>query len=235
MILSRKILSETLWLVCKNFEEALWNEYLLLNGHILFFAFIFLNVLPTLEILHFVLKVGRDYEDRKLEENVVCWHHHVCLISQSHHNLYVYALRHVRVFTSYCKNSFFLYLIVECTQKNEKLTNVALKKKTFQSSTYGGRRRKYYSSAQAVDGLSKTFSMTNKVPRVEPYWYVDLGGIYTIRHIVIFNRPKISGGYFSQFILVSVLTAISISEMKSALNTFWAFFGQNYLCVAGMV
>jgi hypothetical protein len=77
--------------------------------------------------------------------------------------------------------------------------------------------------------------MTNKVPRVDPYWYVDLGGIYTIRHIVIFNRPKISGGYFSQFILVSVLTAISISEMKSALNTFWAFFGQNYLCVAGMV
>jgi hypothetical protein len=50
-----------------------------------------------------------------------------------------------------------LYLIVACTKKNEKLTNVALKKKTFQSSTYGGRRRKYYSSAQAVDGLSKTF------------------------------------------------------------------------------
>jgi nicotinic acid phosphoribosyltransferase len=49
----------------------------------------------------------------------------------------------------------FLYLIVECTKKNEKLTNVALNKKAFQSSTYGGRRRKYYSSAQAVDGLSK--------------------------------------------------------------------------------
>jgi DNA-binding transcriptional regulator GbsR (MarR family) len=50
---------------------------------------------------------------------------------------------------------------------NEKLTNVALKKKTFQTSTYGGRRRKYYSSAKAVDGLSKTFSMTNKVRRVD--------------------------------------------------------------------
>jgi hypothetical protein len=44
----------------------------------------------------------------------------------------------------------FLYHIVACTKKNEKLTNVALKKKTFQTSTYGGRRRKYYSSAQAV-------------------------------------------------------------------------------------
>ena len=112
-----------------------------------------------------------------------------------------------------------MYLIVECTKKNEKLTNVALNKKAFQSSTYGGRRRKYYSSAQAVDGLSKTFSMTNKVRRVNSYWYVDLGGIYTIRHIDIFNRRKSSGGYFSQFILVSVLTAINISVMKTALNT----------------
>jgi hypothetical protein len=89
------------------------------------------------------------------------------------------------------------------TKLLEKLTNVALNKKAFQSSTYGGRRRKYYSSAQAVDGLSKTFSMTNKVRRVNSYWYVDLGGIYTIRHIDIFNRRKSSGGYFSQFILVS--------------------------------
>jgi hypothetical protein len=59
--------------------------------------------------------------------------------------------------------------------------------KTFQSSTYGGRRRKYYSSAQAVDGLSKTFSMTKKVRRVIPYWYVDLGGTYTIRRIAYYN------------------------------------------------
>jgi hypothetical protein len=54
---------------------------------------------------------------------------------------------------------------------------------------------------------------------VDPYWYVDLGGIYMIRHIDIFNRRKTSGGYFSQFILVSVLTAINISVMKTALNT----------------
>ena len=114
-----------------------------------------------------------------------------------------------------------MYLIVACTKKNEKLTNVALKKKTFQTSTYGGRRRKYYSSAQAVDGLSKTFSMTNKVRRVNPFWALDLGRIYTIRHIDIFNRPKTSGGYFYQFILVSVLTAINISVMKTALNTIY--------------
>ena len=114
-----------------------------------------------------------------------------------------------------------MYLIVACTKKNEKLTNVALKKKTFQTSTYGGRRRKYYSSAQAVDGLSKTFSMTNKVRRVNPYWYVDLGGIYMIIHIDIFNRPKTSGGYFYQFKLISVLTAIKISVMKTALNTIY--------------
>lgn len=30
----------------------------------------FLNVLLTLELLHFDLKVGRDYQDRMLEENV---------------------------------------------------------------------------------------------------------------------------------------------------------------------
>ena len=71
---------------------------------------------------------------------------------------------------------------------------------------------------QLMDSV-KHFSMTNKVRRVDPYWYVDLGGIYTIRHIDIFNRRKSSGGYFSQFILVSVLTAINISVMKTALNT----------------
>lgn len=59
--------------------------------------FIFLNVLLTLELLHFVLKVEWDYQYRKFEENVVCWHHHVCHISESLHNLYVYALRHVRI------------------------------------------------------------------------------------------------------------------------------------------
>ena len=112
-----------------------------------------------------------------------------------------------------------MYLIVECTKKNEKLTNVALNKKAFQSSTYRGRRGRYYSSAQAVDGLSRTFSMTKKVHQVNPYWYVDLGGIYTIRHIDIFNRQKYSGGYFFQFILVSVLTAVSISVMKTGLNS----------------
>jgi hypothetical protein len=44
--------------------------------------FIFLNVLLTLELLHFVLKVEWDYQYRKFEENVVCWHHHVCHISE---------------------------------------------------------------------------------------------------------------------------------------------------------
>jgi hypothetical protein len=67
------------------------------------------------------------------------------------------------------------------------LTNVALKKKTFQTSTYGGRRRKYYSSAQAVDGLSKTFSMTNKVRRVNPYWYVDLVPYFVSISLAYYN------------------------------------------------
>lgn len=97
MILSRKILSKTLWLVWKNSGEALWNGNLLLNGNMLLFAIIFLNVLLTLELLHFVLNVEWDYQYRKFEENVVCWHHHVCHISESLHSLYVYALRHVRI------------------------------------------------------------------------------------------------------------------------------------------
>ena len=97
MIVSRKILSKTLWLVCKNSEETLWNENLLLYGNILLFAIIFINVLLTMELLHLVLKVGWDYQNRKFEENVICWHHHVFLMSQTLHNLYVYALRHVRI------------------------------------------------------------------------------------------------------------------------------------------
>jgi hypothetical protein len=55
-----------------------------------------------------------------------------------------------------------------------------------------GRRRKYYSSAKAVDGLSKTFSMTNKVRRVNPYWYVDLGGIYMIRTLFVIENVLLS-------------------------------------------
>jgi hypothetical protein len=67
MILCSKILSKTLWLVCKNSEEALCNENLLLYGNILLFAIIFINVLLTIELLHFVLKVGWEYQYRKLE------------------------------------------------------------------------------------------------------------------------------------------------------------------------
>ena len=63
-------------LVCKNSGEALQRENLLLNGKHLLFAIIFLNVLLTLELLHFVLKVGWDYQYRKFEDNGVCWHHH---------------------------------------------------------------------------------------------------------------------------------------------------------------
>jgi len=55
------------------------NENLLLHGNILLFAIIFLNVLLTMELLHFVLKVGWDYQYRKFEGNVICWHHHVVL------------------------------------------------------------------------------------------------------------------------------------------------------------
>jgi hypothetical protein len=51
--------------------------------------------------------------------------------------------------------------------------------------------------------LSCTFY--NKIEKNRnPYWYVDLGGFYTIRHIDIINRPMTSGEYFYQFILVSV-------------------------------
>jgi hypothetical protein len=97
MIVSRKILSKTLWLVCKNSEETLWYENLLLYGNILLFAIIFINVLLTMELLHLVLKVGWDYQYRKFEENFIYWHHHIFLMSHSLHNLYVYALRHVRI------------------------------------------------------------------------------------------------------------------------------------------
>ena len=43
MMLSRKILSKTLWLVWKNSGEALWNGNLLLNGNMLLFAFYILE------------------------------------------------------------------------------------------------------------------------------------------------------------------------------------------------
>jgi hypothetical protein len=64
-----------------------------------------------------------------------------------------------------------------------------------------------------------TLCFPNKVRGVNPYWYVDLGGIYMIRHIDIFNRPKTSGGYFYQILtLVGQYYGFSVDTPYQALS-----------------
>lgn len=70
------------------------------------------------------------------------------------------------------------------------LRDVAHGKPAEQSSVYG-----VYSAQRAVDGNLNTFMHTNI--EQSPYWMVDLGKIYQIKRIEIFNLidgPKSTGG-----------------------------------------
>ncbi|XP_071123338.1 fucolectin-6-like [Mytilus edulis] len=65
---------------------------------------------------------------------------------------------------------------------NITLTEVAYDKPAEQSSVYS----LSYSAAKAIDGSVNTYMHTNK--EQSPYWIVDLGKIYQIKRIEIFNR-----------------------------------------------
>merc|ERR1712038_1042506 len=62
--------------------------------------------------------------------------------------------------------------------------NIALYKKASQSSSYSTSRR--YAATNAVDGDLDSTILTKY--EWEPWWRVDLGGLYSIREVIIFNR-----------------------------------------------
>ena len=67
-------------------------------------------------------------------------------------------------------------------RESELKTNLALNKKTKQSSTAGDS----YKSSNAVDGMSKT-GLCTKTSASDRFamWQVDLGAVYNIRAVVI--------------------------------------------------
>ncbi|XP_052085678.1 uncharacterized protein LOC127723196 [Mytilus californianus] len=75
----------------------------------------------------------------------------------------------------------------DCKIPNGEPINVALGKVTGQSSTQMDAVVEY-PSEYAVDGFTNTFSHTNA--EQSPYWWVDLGTIYTIMRIEIINRAN---------------------------------------------
>jgi hypothetical protein len=84
-------------------------------------------------------------------------------------------------------NNFFLllsFLLLASTVNAQE--NLALGKKTFESETAGG------SSNWAVDGNTdgnyKNHSVTHTTEHKGAYWQVDLGAVYDIRTIKLYNR-----------------------------------------------
>ncbi|CAC5398323.1 unnamed protein product [Mytilus coruscus] len=90
-------------------------------------------------------------------------------------------------------NAFFLFSVLQT--KKSVIRNVALRKRSQQSSWYGNTRSwgNYMCCATdyANDGNATTFAVTNHDNM--PYWWVDLGHVYDIKRIEIINRSDISG------------------------------------------
>lgn len=76
-------------------------------------------------------------------------------------------------------NYFFLFPNIKAIQLKE----VAYGKLSSQSSVYGSDK-----SHNAVDGDLNTYMHTEQ--ELSPYWMVDLGQIYQIKRIEIFNRRQ---------------------------------------------
>lgn len=58
---------------------------------------------------------------------------------------------------------------------------------TYQSSTWSAQ----YPSSMAVDGNRKTIQHTDK--QQNPYWVVDLGQMYSITSVEVYNEPNCCG------------------------------------------
>ena len=69
------------------------------------------------------------------------------------------------------------------------LDNIARNKDTKQSSDYG----KDYKSGNAVNGNLNDFTHTKD--EINQWWMVDLGSIYDVTHIQLYNRRDLGGEY----------------------------------------
>ncbi|VDI07969.1 Hypothetical predicted protein [Mytilus galloprovincialis] len=85
--------------------------------------------------------------------------------------------------------------IKDCEQNKCVIKNVALKKKSQQSSwhlkTHSWGNYVCCASEYANDGNPATYSHTNHDNL--PFWWVDLGKVYDIKWIEIINRPDLAG------------------------------------------
>ena len=79
-----------------------------------------------------------------------------------------------------------LLLVLIILFLSELLQNVALNKRTWQSTT-----KEQYNSNMAVDGNIDTVSWT--LFELDPYWVVDLEQDYEIVKIIIINRNDVYG------------------------------------------
>ena len=79
-----------------------------------------------------------------------------------------------------------LLLVLIILFLSELLQNVALNKRTWQSTT-----KEQYNSNMAVDGNIDTVSWT--LFEFDPYWVVDLEQDYEIVKIIIINRNDVYG------------------------------------------
>lgn len=88
-----------------------------------------------------------------------------------------------------------------CTNADEKSLNVALNKPTKQSSTY---RNSYHPiSARVVDGNTNGHFWRRSVSHTNydsnPWWSVDLQGVFTINEIIVYNRQDCCWGRLQGF------------------------------------
>ncbi|XP_071179246.1 fucolectin-like isoform X2 [Mytilus edulis] len=86
------------------------------------------------------------------------------------------------------------------------LEDVSLKKLTGQSSTY---RRSRYPSRNGVDGDLHSMIITNS--ETNPYWWVDLGGAFSVHHVEIWNRP--AAGH--RFRKADIMVGPTLSKMTA--------------------
>ncbi|XP_053388792.1 uncharacterized protein LOC128551882 [Mercenaria mercenaria] len=93
----------------------------------------------------------------------------------------------------------FLILTCGVVANSQKLVNIALYKPTFQDDTLhypATNQNAIWSSEHAVDGKKNCvqpatyndYSAT--AVKAEPWWQVDLGGLYNIKKVMVYGQPE---------------------------------------------
>ena len=88
----------------------------------------------------------------------------------------------------------YVYNCIAVKPEADMSTNLALRKTTKQSTTFGG-----YSSSNAVDGKRDNALRRNSCAHTwgekGPWWQVDLDAVYEIRQVVIKSRSDCCGQF----------------------------------------